>query len=77
MTITVRVDDVTFWRAAACRGDPRPESWFPFPSDDFAYAREVCGRCPIRVHCTTFAMDTRQSGVWGGVEFDRGRPSRS
>jgi WhiB family redox-sensing transcriptional regulator len=57
---------------AACRGDPNHEAWFPYPSQDFDYAREVCAGCPIRVDCGEFAARTGQSGVWGGHEFDRG-----
>ncbi|MGA6206717.1 WhiB family transcriptional regulator [Nocardia testacea] len=66
------VSDSREWHRAACRGDPNHEAWFPYPSQDFAYAREVCGRCPIRRECRRFAERTGQSGVWGGQEFDRG-----
>jgi Transcription factor WhiB len=60
------------WHRAACRGDPNHEAWFPYPSQDFDYAREVCAGCPIRVDCGEFAARTGQSGIWGGHEFDRG-----
>ncbi|MFI5782856.1 WhiB family transcriptional regulator [Nocardia sp. NPDC051570] len=61
------------WHRAACAGDPHPDAWHPYPSQDFTYARIVCGRCPIRAPCAQFARSTRQSGVWGGRDFDRGR----
>ena len=61
------------WQLAACRDDPNPEAWFPFPSQDFSHARSVCGGCPIRERCGEFARATGQSGVWGGENFDRGR----
>ena len=61
---------------AACRGDPHHEAWFPYPSEDFAYAREICAGCPLRQACTDFATRTGQSGVWGGREFDRGKVIR-
>ncbi len=76
MTTSTFVDDPTRWRDAACRDDPNPERWFPFPSDDFTHARDVCNGCPIRLQCTHFAVSTGQSGVWGGKEFDRGRVRR-
>ncbi|CRK49487.1 Transcriptional regulator WhiB [Rhodococcus sp. RD6.2] len=76
MTTSTFVDDPTRWRDAACRDDPNPERWFPFPSDDFTHARDVCNGCPIRLQCTHFAVSTGQSGVWGGMEFDRGRVRR-
>lgn len=64
------------WHRAACRGDPQHEAWFPYPSQDFDYAREICAGCPIRGDCGEFAARTGQSGVWGGHEFDRGRMIR-
>ncbi|MBF6167772.1 WhiB family transcriptional regulator [Streptomyces gardneri] len=70
------LSDSRGWRRAACRGDPDHEAWFPYPSQDFDYAREVCARCPIRDACGDFAARTGQSGVWGGHEFDRGRVIR-
>ncbi len=76
MTAVLPHDDPTRWRDAACRDDPNPESWFPHPGDDFAHARAVCIGCSIRLQCKHFAVSTRQSGVWGGTEFDRGRPRR-
>jgi hypothetical protein len=30
-------------------------------------AKEVCGRCPIRVQCLDYAKSTRVSGIWGGT----------
>lgn len=70
------LSDSRGWHRAACRGDPNHEAWFPYPSQDFDYAREVCARCPIRDACGEFAGRTGQSGVWGGHEFDRGRVIR-
>lgn len=61
------------WVSAACHGDPNPEAWFPFPSQNYDYARSVCRDCPIRDGCRQVAIDTGQSGVWGGIDFDRGR----
>ncbi|MFI9508376.1 WhiB family transcriptional regulator [Nocardia sp. NPDC052566] len=66
------LSDSRGWHRAACRGDPNHEAWFPFPSQDFDYARKICGDCPIRDACGDFAARTGQSGVWGGHEFDRG-----
>ncbi|UGT61522.1 WhiB family transcriptional regulator [Nocardia asteroides] len=67
------LSDARGWHRAACRGDPNHEAWFPYPSDDFGYARAICAGCPIRAGCAEFAADTGQSGVWGGREYDRGR----
>ncbi|GAA5049279.1 WhiB family transcriptional regulator [Nocardia callitridis] len=70
------LSDSPVWHRAACRGDADHEAWFPYPSQDFAYAREICSGCPIRAQCGEFAARTGQSGVWGGREFDRGRMIR-
>ncbi|MGW5515145.1 WhiB family transcriptional regulator [Nocardia africana] len=67
------VSDTQSWEQAACKGDPNHDAWFPYPSQDFDYAREICAGCPIRRQCAEFASTTGQSGVWGGHEFDRGK----
>ncbi|MCL2535444.1 MAG: WhiB family transcriptional regulator [Nocardiaceae bacterium] len=64
------------WTAAACRGDAHADRWFPDPSESFAYAAEICARCPIATACGAYAVATRQSGVWGGREYRSGRIAR-
>ncbi|QZS57567.1 WhiB family transcriptional regulator [Rhodococcus opacus] len=76
-TLLPASDDPTGWVDAACRADPEPDRWFPFPTEDFAYARDVCHHCPLRMRCELFARATGQTGVWGGKEFDRGREKRT
>lgn len=68
--------DTLDWDDAACRGDRHPDRWFPDPSEDFDYAAAVCARCPIVAACHAYAVDTKQSGVWGGNEFRRGKVMR-
>ncbi|MFD7848081.1 WhiB family transcriptional regulator [Nocardia sp. NPDC004340] len=69
-------DSKDYWARAACKGDPNHEAWFPYPSQDFDYARGICAGCPIRRDCGDFAARTGQSGVWGGHEYDRGKMIR-
>ncbi|MFC9555436.1 WhiB family transcriptional regulator [Rhodococcus sp. NPDC056960] len=76
-TLLPASDDPAGWADAACRADPAPDRWFPFPTEDFAYARDVCRSCPLRLRCELFAGATGQTGVWGGKEFDRGRVTRA
>ncbi|QIS11980.1 WhiB family transcriptional regulator [Nocardia arthritidis] len=76
LTDLLPLSDSGGWHRAACRGDPNHEAWFPYPSQDFAYARKICADCPIRTGCFEFAARTGQSGVWGGHEFDRGKMIR-
>lgn len=67
------LSDAPQWELAACRGDGNHDAWFPYPSQDFEYARSMCNCCPIQRQCSEFAAHTGQSGVWGGHEYDRGR----
>lgn len=66
-------EDTADWAVAACRGDRYPDRWFPDPSEAVDYAAEVCARCPITAACGAYAVDTAQTGVWGGHEYRRGR----
>ncbi|MCK0090300.1 WhiB family transcriptional regulator [Rhodococcus sp. HNM0563] len=68
--------DAPDWDVAACRGDAHPDRWFPDPSEDFDYAARVCARCPILDACRTYAAEDKQSGVWGGHEYRRGKVIR-
>jgi WhiB family redox-sensing transcriptional regulator len=50
------------------------ELWFPvspFPKGAelkrVREAQEVCGSCPVRISCLTFALRTGQKGIWGGL----------
>ncbi len=61
------------WPSAACSGS-NPELWFPFPTDQYSAAAQVCARCPIRDECGEYGVTHRMSGVWGGIDLDRGRP---
>ena len=61
------------WRASAvCQDDPGPH-FSPIPYDR-AVALEACSRCPSRVPCLKYAVDTNQVfGIWGGrTERERG-----
>lgn len=66
-------EDTADWDVAACRGDRQPDRWFPDPSQAFDDAAEICARCPIATECGVYAVDTAQTGVWGGREYRRGK----
>lgn len=63
------------WRhRAACR-DEDPELFFPVGNSgpallQIAEAKAVCFRCPVASHCLSWALDTGQQGVWGGMSED-------
>lgn len=33
-------------------------------------AKAVCGRCKVRADCLSYALETRQHGIWGGTTGD-------
>lgn len=62
------------WRHfAACQDTDDPEMFFPTGQSVLATrqvqaAKRICGRCPVRVACLGWAVDSRQyTGVWGGL----------
>jgi len=50
-----------------------PELFFPPEGDEMgnsrvAYARKLCGMCPIRLECLDYAVSNREMyGIWGGL----------
>jgi len=30
-------------------------------------AKNICGKCPVRVQCRDYALSTRVTGIWGGT----------
>lgn len=67
------------WRNQAVCREVDPELFFPVGNSAVAdmqaeNAKRVCGRCPVRSECLSWAVETRQeSGVWGGLsEKERG-----
>jgi WhiB family redox-sensing transcriptional regulator len=45
-----------------------PEIFFPTAGTHANAARKVCGRCPHREPCLSWALETEQAhGVWGGL----------
>ena len=39
-----------------------------------AQAMQLCADCPIRAACLQAGIDGKESGVWGGVLLEFGRP---
>lgn len=65
--------DTGDWRDdAECRRHA-PDLWFPIGDNQLARAqaaeaKSICGRCPVRIRCLSWALETRQDqGVWGGM----------
>jgi WhiB family redox-sensing transcriptional regulator len=58
----------------ACLGED-PELFFPIAANGSAAqrisaAKRVCQRCTVRAFCLTYAVETRQSGIWGGTTLE-------
>lgn len=71
------------WQSlGACR-DSDPDLFFPIASSgpalqQVAEAKAVCARCPVRIDCLSYALDTGQhAGVWGGASAEDRREIRS
>jgi WhiB family redox-sensing transcriptional regulator len=55
----------------ACRHED-PELFFPIAvtgpaMQQVSAAKTVCGRCPVQASCLSYALETRQDGIWGGT----------
>jgi hypothetical protein len=56
---------VTDWTQAACKSDP---GFMHNTGLATAYARRVCGACPIRAACLRHALNLGEyRGIWGGM----------
>jgi WhiB family transcriptional regulator, redox-sensing transcriptional regulator len=61
---------VSDWRhRARCRGVD-PELFFPDSTDQtrIIEAKAVCTRCPVRLPCREWALQTGVAGIWGGLD---------
>ena len=70
------------WAArGACRHSD-PDLFFPVAARgpalrQLAQAKRVCERCPVRVQCLEYALQSGQSfGVWGGASAEERRLMR-
>ena len=65
------------WRYdAACGGLDDTDAWFPFGREGSpgferlaALPRAICGTCPVREKCLTWALQSGiDDGIWGGLD---------
>uniref|UniRef100_UPI001619F18C WhiB family transcriptional regulator n=1 Tax=Streptosporangium album TaxID=47479 RepID=UPI001619F18C len=65
-------------RRASCLSED-PELFFPVSTEgpgreQYEQAKAVCRRCPVRLRCLDYAVNTHQLyGVWGGTTPDERR----
>ena len=63
-----------YWRAAAACADSDPELFFPGTGEVPRDAIRICGECPVRRPCLTYALNSgSQYGVWGGATANQRR----
>jgi WhiB family transcriptional regulator, redox-sensing transcriptional regulator len=57
------------WAAQAACVHTDPEIFFPPAGDPAREARKICGHCPVRDDCLTYALEANESfGIWGGLD---------
>ena len=50
-----------------------PELFFSEKSEEIAYAKTLCGTCPVKRECLQGALSRKEPcGVWGGELLDEG-----
>jgi WhiB family redox-sensing transcriptional regulator len=56
-----------------------PEAFYPEKGGTTRAAKAVCGACPVRTECLTYALESGERfGVWGGMsERERRRLLKS
>lgn len=71
------------WRhQGLCAAHGDPDLWFPVgttpeEAQKEADAKAICGTCPVKEMCLTWALETGQSdGVWGGLNEAQRRALR-
>jgi WhiB family redox-sensing transcriptional regulator len=70
-----RAAGVAWMSRGACQRED-PELFFPVELTGaeslrrISAAKAVCGRCPVRRSCLSYALKTAQDGIWGGTTPD-------
>lgn len=70
------------WRQrAACRQAEDPDLFFPISDKgpsvaQEAEARSICGECGVKGQCLDWALETGETGIWGGTNEDERRRMR-
>lgn len=43
------------------------EDWSAYKTADVLLAKQICGRCPMKLECLEYAMDNEDFGIFGGL----------
>jgi hypothetical protein len=71
-----RLDISGTWQERAICREEVPDIFFPVCGDPGTEARQVCARCPVRIHCLEYAIAKDEWGIWGGLDRDQRRALR-
>ena len=55
------------WMADAACAQVDPELWFPELGSSGIRAKRICAQCPVAAECREFALEHRETGIWGGT----------
>jgi hypothetical protein len=81
MNKTFNIYKPTFMEKGNCVGLPT-RWWFPEFGDkreqikNTQKAKALCLKCEVKEQCISYAKETRSSGIWGAMSFDRGMPNK-
>ncbi len=71
----------TAWQTRAGCLDADPDLFFSTDPAERAEAQRICGGCPVRTDCLTFALEHNGAGhdfgIWGGTDPDARRGLRN
>lgn len=65
----------TEWMDSRACGDADPDIFTSPLRTDANEAKRYCKRCPVRLDCLEWAIDTHQpsGSIWGGLGYERRR----
>lgn len=85
--ISVDASEIQWWHLALCQGmnDPVPgaephqhdDYFFEVYEDDPEVAKvmdDICKSCPVRLMCLRDGIENKETGLWGGIYLNNGRP---
>ena len=81
LPVTFGARSLSWMSSGACL-QADPELFFPIAAVAGPGARQaeaakaVCGRCPVRKNCLSFALEAMPEGIWGGTTPDERRAAR-
>ena len=44
------------------------EDWSAFKTSDILLAKQICGRCPVKMECLEYALPNEDHGIWAGLQ---------